>query len=209
MRRLSLVLLAAAFAAAGCTSSQERLEQHVDVDTPELRVLKEEAGIEPCPAASPDEAPVTEAPDVVLACLGGGPDVALRSVAGPAVLNVWAQWCTPCRAELPLFQRLHERAGDRVRVLGIDWQDTRPDGALDLARASGVTYPLVADPAALVADEWQVTGLPMTVFVDERGRTTVHPRAIDTYRELTDLVAEHTGVRVRTGQPGVDRRLAG
>jgi len=197
MRRVVLPLVVAAVLAAGCTSPQQRLEEHVDVDTPELRSLKADAGIEPCPAGR--GGPATEAPDVVLPCLGGGPDVALRSVSGPAVLNVWAQWCGPCRAELPLFQRLHQRAGDRVQVLGIDWQDTQPDGALALAEASGVTYPLVADPAALVADAWHVVGLPVTVFVDADGRTTVLPRRIESFRQLAGLVAQHTGVRVTAG----------
>ena len=197
MRRLLPVLAASVLLTGGCTSPEERLEQNVDVDTPELRLLKEEAGIDPCPEPGADGS--TDAPDVVLPCLGGGPDVALRSVEGPAVLNVWAQWCVPCRQELPLFQRLHERAGDEVQVLGIDWQDTQPEGALELARVSGVTYPLVADPAALVSDAWRVNGLPVTVFVDDRGRTTVHRGAIDTFDELAGLVRDHTGVRVDAG----------
>jgi len=141
----------------------------------------------------------TQAPDVVLPCLGGGPDVALRSVAGPAVINLWAQWCGPCGKELPLFERIQERAGDRVEVLGIDWQDTEPKSALELAKASGVTYPLLADPAALVADAWRVNGLPITVFVDRQGRTTVHRGVIDGWDELAGLVADNTGVRVTAG----------
>ena len=185
-------------ATSGCTATSPDSDRAgVDVDTPELRALKASAGVAPCPSASGDAA--TELPDVTLPCLGGGPEVALSSVAGPAVLNLWAQWCGPCGKELPLFQRLHDRVGDRVRVLGIDWQDTQPDGALELARASGVTYPLVADPAALVADAWRITGLPVTVFVDERGRTTVLARRIDSFRELRALVADHTGVRLTAG----------
>jgi thiol-disulfide isomerase/thioredoxin len=188
---------ALALLVGGCTSAQDRLETHVDVDTPALRTLRAHAGIDPCP--QPGKGAATQAPDVVLPCLGGGPDVDLRSVAGPAVLNVWAQWCGPCRAELPLFQRLHQQAGDRVRVLGIDWQDTQPEGALDLAQAVGVTYPLVADPGALVSDAWRVTGLPVTVFVDAQGRTTVLRHRIGSYAELTALVTEHTGTRVTAG----------
>jgi thiol-disulfide isomerase/thioredoxin len=197
MRRLLPVLATAALLAAGCSSPQERLSEHVDVDTPELRTLKARAGIEPCPDAGGEV--TTQAPDVVLPCLGGGADVALRSVPGPAVLNVWAQWCQPCRAELPLFEKLHQRGGDRLQVLGIDWQDTEPHGALTLAQATGVTYPLVADPAALVSDAWHVNGLPVTVFVDARGHTTVHRGRIASFGDLADLVADHTGVRVTAG----------
>jgi thiol-disulfide isomerase/thioredoxin len=185
---------------AGCTQPEAELQTRVDVDTPQLRVLKEEAGIAPCPertGASAQDG--SRLPDVVLPCLGGGADVDLQAVDGPAVVNLWAQWCGPCGKELPLFQRLHERAGDRVEVLGIDWQDTQPGRALELARLSGVTYPLAADPAALVADAWRVNGLPITVFVDRSGRTTVHRGQIADYRDLAHLVAENTGVRLAAG----------
>ena len=181
---------------AGCTADAPD-DVGVDVDTPELRELKARAGIAPCPQAREDAA--TDLPDVTLPCLGGGPEVALASVPGPAVLNLWAQWCGPCGKELPLFQRLHDRAGDRVEVLGIDWQDTQPGRALELARLSGVTYPLAADPAALVADAWRVNGLPVTVFVDAAGSTTVHRGQIADFEELAGLVEEHTGVRVTAG----------
>lgn len=198
-RRLGSLLAAAALAAtAGCTQPEESLQTRVDVDTPQLQTLKSQAGVEPCPDEQA-EAPGTELPDVVLPCLGGGPEVSLRTVAGPAVLNLWAQWCGPCGKELPLFQRLHDREGDRVEVLGIDWQDTQPGRALELARASGVTYPLAADPAALVADAWRVNGLPVTVFVDARGRTSVHRGQIADYDELARLVRQNTGVRLAAG----------
>ncbi len=184
---------------AACTGPEEALQSRVDVDTPALRTLKAEAGVEPCPGGEPSAPVSTELPAVVLPCLGGGPEVALQSVSGPAVLNLWAQWCGPCGEELPLFQRLHDRAGDRVRVLGIDWQDSQPGRALELARVSGVTYPLAADPGALVADAWRVTGLPVTVFVDRQGRTTVHRGRIADYDELAGLVEQNTGVRLRAG----------
>ena len=187
-------------ALAGCTQPEAELQPRVAVDTPELRTLKEQAGIAACPEESGGAGQVgTELPDVVLPCLGGGPEVALRSITRPAVVNLWAQWCGPCGEELPLFQRLHRRAGDRVQVLGIDWQDTQPGRALELARLSGVTYPLAADPAALVADAWRVNGLPITVFVDGRGRTTVHRGQIADYGDLAQLVAEDTGVRLAAG----------
>ena len=181
---------------AGC-AEPDGDDAGVDVDTPELRQLKDRAGIAPCASGPTD--PATQLPDVTLPCLGGGPEVALASVAGPAVLNLWAQWCGPCAEELPLFQRLHEDAGDRVAVLGIDWQDTQPGRALELARLSGVTYPLLADPQALVADAWRVNGLPITVFVDAGGETTVHRGVVADYTELAGLVEDHTGVTVTAG----------
>ena len=170
---------------------------NVDVDTPALRRAKREASIEPC-VANDGRAPASDPlPDVTLACLGGGPDVDLRGVKGPVVVNLFAQWCEPCRDELPYYQRLHEEGGDRVSVLGIDYLDTQPDGALALAEATGVTYPLLADPDGVLRPELRIRGLPGLVLVDADGRVAhVEFTVIRSYRQLTDLVAEHLGVAV-------------
>lgn len=200
--------LALAALLAGCTGSPptsasgatagppQAADVHVDVDTPELRQLKQEAGIAPCPDV--DAEPVEGGlPPVTLPCLGGGPDVPLGGVRGPAVVNLFAQWCGPCREELPYYQQLHERAGDAVTVLGVDYQDTQPGAALALARETGVTYPLVADPAAQLRAPLRVRGLPMLVLVRRDG--TVAFRAamvVDSYAQLKDLVEEHLDVRL-------------
>lgn len=171
----------------------------VDVDTPDLRAQKKAAGVEDCPAPAPGRSAAGEdaLPDVILPCLGGGPDVNLADLRGPAVINLWAQWCGPCREELPYYQQLHERAGDRVQVLGVDYQDTQPSLALDLVEQTGVTYPLVADPGAQVRVPFKVRGLPGVVFVDEDGAVThVEYVVVRSYDQLADLVEEHLGVSV-------------
>lgn len=170
----------------------------VDVDTPALRAAKERAGVADCPAPRSDGAADGDSlPDVTLPCLGGGPDVDLSALRGPMVVNLWAQWCGPCREELPHYQELHDRAGERVRVLGVDYQDTRPDWALDLLRESGVTFPSVADPGGELRVPLRVRGLPAVLFVDEQGRL-VHQEftVIESYEQLADLVREHLGVAV-------------
>ena len=179
------------------TDAAPAADSHVDVDTPALREAKQEAGIEPC-TANDGAGPTTGGlPDVTLACLGGGPAVDLRGVKGPVVLNLFAQWCAPCRDELPYYQRLHEEGGDRVRELFIDYLDTQPDGAIALAEATGVTFPLVADPDGELRPEFRIRGLPGLVLVDADGRVThVEFTVIRSYRQLTDLVAEHLGVAV-------------
>lgn len=168
----------------------------VQVDTPALRTLKQAAGVEACRPGH--GAPVSEGlADLTLPCLGGGPDVDLSALRGPMVVNLWAQWCTPCRTELPIYERLHEEAGDRLKVLGIDYQDTQPKAALELVRDSGVTYPLLADPGSLLEAAYHLRGLPFVLFVDSRGRVTEQQYvAIDSYDQLRDLVAEHLGIRL-------------
>ena len=196
---LPLALTACANTAATGMDTPQRaeglFETKVDVDTAELRALKKQADVEACEPGSGDGAVDGGLPEVTLPCLGGGPDVDLSTLRGPLVINLWAQWCGPCREELPYYQRLHAEAGDEVDVIGVDYQDTRPDAALELVREAGVTYPLLADPGAELRVPFKVRGLPAVVFVDRDG-TVTHTEyvAIRSYDQLRDLVEEHLDV---------------
>jgi thiol-disulfide isomerase/thioredoxin len=166
-------------------------------DTDELRQLKADAGIEDCPRTNRRGAVEGGLPGLLLECLGGGAPVSLPGLpAKPTVVNLWASWCGPCREELPYLARLHDEAGDQVAVLGIDYKDPDPEGALRLAKEAGVTFPLVVDPEQTVGKGLGVIGLPQTVFVAADGRITATHRApITSYDELLTLVDEHLGVR--------------
>ena len=74
----------------------------------ELAAQKKAAGIEDCPRSDPDVPAVTSGlPDLVLACLGGGREVRLAGLRGqPMMINVWAQWCGPCREEAPFISEV-------------------------------------------------------------------------------------------------------
>ncbi len=178
--------------AAGRTSTQVS-EGHVDVDTPALRALKAKAGVQQCPRGDASN----QLPQVTLPCLGGGRSVDLARLRGPMVVNLFAQWCGPCRGELPYFQRLHRRAKDTVRVLGIDYLDTQPGQALQLARDTGVTYPLVADPSGALRSDLRIRGLPGVVLVDADGKVVdVEFRVFRSYAELRAFVQRGLGVSV-------------
>lgn len=208
--RRVVVVTAALLLLAGCTQTAPPREEgattsgsgpfavDVEVDTPELRAAKREAGIEDCPTPTGD-GPSAESPlpEVTLPCLGGGEDVDLSALRGPMVVSLWAQWCGPCREELPYYQKLHVRAGDEVAVLGVDYQDTRPAWALDLLRETGVTFPSLADPAGELRVPFRVRGLPGVVFVDADGTVVaVEYLVIESYEQLAALVDEHLGVDV-------------
>ena len=108
------------------------------------------------------------APRVELPGLRGG-RVRLADLRGrPVVLNFWASWCPPCLAEMPEFERVHRRLGDRVAFLGVNQRD-QAQAAERLARASGVTYPLATDPAGRVFDTFGGLGMPTTVFIRADG----------------------------------------
>lgn len=77
--------------------------------------------------------------------------IRLERLSGhPVVLNFWASWCVPCCKELPGFEAVHRRVGDRVTFLGMNNQDSRGD-ALRLLRQTKVSYPSGSDPSGRVA----------------------------------------------------------
>lgn len=188
--RQVLVCLLALLCLTACSAGEVTPRAHgVDVDTPQLRALKKAAGIAPCRPATASKAP-QGLPDVSLPCLGGGPEVALARLRGPLVVNLWAQWCAPCRSELKYYQAFSRKYAGKVGVLGVDWQDTLPGRALELARRTGVTYPLVADT------EPHIRGnvLPQLILIDSHGDIAFRQYVeITSLRQLEGLVRKHLG----------------
>jgi cytochrome c biogenesis protein CcmG/thiol:disulfide interchange protein DsbE len=108
---------------------------------------------------------------------------------------MWASWCGPCRDELPIMQRLADRAGDRVRVLGVDTGDAR-DAAAAFGAGKQVTMPTLYDRDKKLLSSLGRATLPVTVFVDSAGRDYVHPAPVASAVELSGLLRRHTGVTV-------------
>ncbi len=86
----------------------------------------------------------------------------------PVVLNFWATWCPPCRAEIPHFQESSVKYNGRAVILGIDQGEPLPVVA-DFGSLLGVTYPLLLDTDSSVNRQYAVSALPTTIFVDGDG----------------------------------------
>ena len=105
----------------------------------------------------------------------GGDDqafrAALRSLRGrPVVINEWASWCFPCRREFPLLQTASARFGKSVAFLGVNVSDNS-GSARNFLREHPVSYPSYEDPSGEIAQALAPTeGLPITVYLDGRGR---------------------------------------
>ena len=125
--------------------------------------------------ANQPSVPKGAAPGFTLPRLDTGGELSLASLKGKAVvLNFWASWCQPCKAEAHLFESAWQRWRSRdVVVVGIDSQDFATD-ARRFARHFGMTYPLVRDGPAKLKDRYGVTGFPETFFVNRRGRIVGH-----------------------------------
>jgi cytochrome c biogenesis protein CcmG, thiol:disulfide interchange protein DsbE len=142
-------------------------------------------------AGTPSPGPSDRLPDVSLPSLTGGAAVDLGTLRGPAVVNLWAQWCGPCKRELPIYEEFFGRHGTQVHVLGVDWQDTQGDKARALATRSGVTYPLVVDAEPAIRANY----LPRLVLVDAEGRIAYQAYVeIKSLDQLEGLVEKHFGI---------------
>lgn len=150
-----------------------------------------------CPEASATPATGGTALDLALPCMAGGRPVRLSALGRPALVNIWASWCDPCRDELPALQRFADRAGDRLIVLGVVSGDTRSK-ASGTAEDLGVRFPAVFDHDEAVLHGLGKTGLPVTLLIDETGRVRELYTSGTPLDEaaISALVRDHLGVNV-------------
>jgi cytochrome c biogenesis protein CcmG/thiol:disulfide interchange protein DsbE len=134
-------------------------------------------------------------PDISLPCLGNGPDTRLADLRGPLVINVWAQWCPPCRQESPFLAELQKKAGDKVKLIGIDYDDPRADEAVKFAVAQKLDYPHLVDQDKQTRVPFKIGGPPLTAFVDKDGALVhIHYGAFSSQDQLNQLVKDKLGV---------------
>ena len=100
-----------------------------------------------------------------------GKRASLASLQGKVViLNFWATWCLECRAEMPVFERLHrEFSVQGLAVLGINAREGTST-IREYAKKLGLTFPLIADPKGTINAAYGVIGLPTTFFIGRDGR---------------------------------------
>ncbi len=87
----------------------------------------------------------------------------------PLIINVWASYCGPCLAEMGSLERLWQRYGDRINIIGISIDDYRDRAEIFLARA-GTTFPHYIDNKLILENMLGSESIPLTVLVDEQGR---------------------------------------
>lgn len=110
-------------------------------------------------------------PNFTLTTVSGHP-LTLRSLKGHAVwLNFWATWCVWCKDEMPAMEQIYVRDQGRIRIVGVDVQESRSQVSAFLA-AHHISYPVVLDSSGRVSTLYDVTGLPKSIFIAPDGRIT-------------------------------------
>jgi thiol-disulfide isomerase/thioredoxin len=132
------------------------------------------------------------------ALLPGGKAALRRRLAAlrgrPVVVNKWASWCSPCRAEFPVFQQVATERGRRVAFLGLDAQDKAPAARRFLAQRP-LPYPSYEDPDQSLGRMLEAPDVaPVTVFLDARGKVAfIHSGQYTSARRLSGDIDRYLG----------------
>lgn len=121
-----------------------------------------------------------------------GKRLSLSQFAGDVVvINVWASWCDPCRAESPMLARLATTAGPQVRFIGIDETDNHA-AAVSFVASVHASYPELSDEDGSLLAGLRLLptkGIPSTLVVDAQGRMAARVIGPVTAGTLTGLIA--------------------
>ena len=129
--------------------------------------------------------------------LDGGPEAFERRIASlrgyPVVVNKWASWCGPCRAEFPVFQKAAIQEAERVAFIGVNSSDNDGDAKSFLGQFP-LTFPSYRDPDLKVAKVFNGVGaFPTTAFYDRQGKVAyVHQGPYDSVEDLLGDMRKYT-----------------
>ena len=129
-----------------------------------------------------------------LDCLDGSKGVAVDSIVGPALINVWGTWCAPCRQELPHFAHYLAKH-DSVQIIGIAVEEKNMAVVRKFVESNGMSWPILYDADGTTRGKFGM-GVPVTWFIDASGKV-VHKKygPFKSLEEIELSVMKYLGVK--------------
>jgi len=133
------------------------------------------------------------APDFILQDLNGNVRKLSNFRGRPVLVNLWATWCPPCLAELPVLNNIQETYGGKgLVVIGVAGDEDTTAVARFLEQHP-VNFEVLLDPKGVIGTEYQITGYPETFLIDREGRLVnkfIGPLPAAEQRPREDVVAQ-------------------
>ena len=109
------------------------------------------------------------APPFELPARSGDGKVALAETSGKVVIiDFWATWCEPCRDSFPVYQRMVDKFGGKLVVIGVS-VDEEPDGIAKFAADTGAKFDLVWDEGQVLSERYKPPTMPTSYILDKNG----------------------------------------
>ena len=112
------------------------------------------------------------APEYRAVRLGTSDSVSLRQESGGRVtlINIWATWCIPCRAEMPAIEKLWRELGPKgLRILAVSIDDGNPADVQSFVKELGISFEILQDRSGDIQRVYQTTGVPESFLLDKNG----------------------------------------
>ncbi|MBM7703781.1 TlpA family protein disulfide reductase [Metabacillus iocasae] len=124
----------------------------------------------------------------------GGEEVSLSDYQGKKViLNFWATWCPPCKAEMPEMQKFYNQYSDDVEILAVNLTSSEQtvDAVNQFLQERGFTFPVLLDEKEEVSSkQYKILTIPTTYFIDESGTITKRINGPMNYEQMEAFAKE-------------------
>ncbi|CDQ20637.1 redoxin domain-containing protein [Halobacillus karajensis] len=131
-----------------------------------------------------------QAPDFTLQTLSGE-ETSLSDYRGKKVMiNFWATWCPPCRAEMPDMQKFSEKEDIQILAVNLTETESSVKGVQDFADEFGLTFPILLDKDDSVANKYEINPVPTSIFVNEEGKISSVMLGVMNYDRMVQRLEE-------------------
>ena len=131
-----------------------------------------------------------------LDCLDGGVGASIDSIKGPAIINVWGSWCSPCKEEMPILRSFYEKAQGKVLLIGVDVEEASLEYGRKFVENNGITWPNLFD-ADGKSRAYFGMGVPVTWFIASDGSVAYkHIGVLKNEIDLISLTSKYLGVKL-------------